>query len=251
MHHPSKRIVLITGGSSGIGFEMAKQMVAQKSCVIICSRSQEKLDIAKQKEPRLITFQCDLTLNKDRKSLFQFISGQHGDLNMLMNNAGIANRYFLEKTTDLEKLITKEWQINYLAPILLTKLFLPLLQNNQGSVVNVTSGLVYVPLSIQPNYCATKAALHSMTQSMRLQFEELGIKVQEIFYPAVNTPFMEGQAPDHAIEPDDAVTRALKKLNRGHNEIRVKLANTLFWLNRLMPKKAIKIVNQAIQDKPL
>ena len=223
-------------------------MAAQKSRVIICSRSRGKLDVAQQEEPKLITFQCDLTVDKDRESLFQFISDHHSDLNTLMNNAGIAKRYFLEETTDIENLITKEWQINYLAPVLLTKLFLPLLKRNQGSVVNVTSGLVYAPLNIQPNYCATKAALHSMTQSMRIQFKELDIKVHEIFYPAVDTPFMEGHAPDHAIKADEAVTIALKKLNRGKDEIHVKMARTIFWLSRLMPQKSVQLINRAIPD---
>ncbi len=248
MHHPSKRIVLITGGSSGLGFEMAKQMAAQRSRVIICSRSREKLDIAYQEESRLIPFQCDLTVDKDRESLFQFISSHHNDLNMLVNNAGIAKRFFLEKTNDLENLISQEWQVNYLAPILLTKLFLPLLKKTQGSIVNVTSGLVYAPLNIQPNYCATKAALHSMTQSMRVQFKELGIKVHEIFYPAVDTPFMEGQAPDHAIKADIAAAIALKKLDRGKAEIHVKMARTIFWLSRLMPRKSVQLINKAIPD---
>lgn len=248
MHHPSERIVLITGGSSGIGFEMAKQMVAQNSRVIICGRSQKKLDIAQQEEPKLITFQCDLTVDKDRESLFHFINDEHSDLNTLMNNAGIAKRYYLEKTKDLEKLITLEWQINYLAPVLLTRLFLPLLKRNQGFVVNDTSGLVYAPLNIQPNYCATKAALHSMTQSMRIQFKDLGIKVYEIFYPAVDTPFMEGHTPDHAIKADQAAGIALKLLNRGKEEIHVKMARTIFWLSRLMPQRSVQLINRAIPD---
>ncbi len=229
MYDPSKRVVLITGGSSGIGLEMARQMAAQNSRVIICGRSREKLEIAQQKEPGLIVFQCDLTVEKERASLSQFICDHHRDLNTVMNNAGMAKRYFLEETTNLETLITLEWQINYLAPILLTKLFLPLLKKNRGSVVNVTSGLVYAPLNIQPNYCATKAALHSMTQSMRIQFKALGIKVHEIFYPAVDTPFMDGHAPVHAIQPDEAAAIALKKLNRGKEEIHVKMARTIFF----------------------
>ena len=248
MSDRSERIVLITGGSSGIGFEMAKQMVAQQSTVIICGRSQEKLDNAKRKIPQLVTIQCDIYRSKEREVLCNRISEQFRGLNMLMNNAGIVERFLFVKTGDLEKKIVAEWQTNYLAPIMLTKQFLSMLIENKGTVVNVTSGLAYVPLSIQPNYCATKAALHSMTQSMRVQFSKFGVKVVEIFYPAVDTPFQSGHAPKNAIKPDEAATIALKGLNRGKDEIRVKMAGLLFIISRLMPKKALNLINGLIPD---
>jgi len=248
MSNHSERIVLITGGSSGIGFEMAKQMAAQQSTVIICGRSQEKLSNAKRKLPQLVTIQCDITKPEDREALYKKISEQFKGLNMLMNNAGIVKRYLLAKPGDLESKIVDEWQTNYLAPVLLTNQFLPILIENRGTVVNATSGLAYVPLSIQPNYCAAKAALHSMTQSMRIQLSKHGIKVVEIFYPAVDTPFQEGHAPENAIKPVEAAAIALKGLNSRKEEIRVKLAGILYLLNRLMPKKALKIMNGKIPD---
>jgi uncharacterized oxidoreductase len=116
MSNQSERIVLITGGSSGIGFEMAKQMAAQQSTVIICGRSQEKLDVV------------------------------------------------------------------------------------------------------------------------------------EIFYPAVDTPFQNGHAPDHAIKPDEAAAIALEELNRGKEDIRVKRAGLLFIASRLMPKRALNLLNGRIPD---
>jgi short-subunit dehydrogenase involved in D-alanine esterification of teichoic acids len=248
MSNQSERIVLITGGSSGIGFEMAKQMVAQQSTVIICGRSQEKLDNAKNKVPQLVTIQCDITKAEDREALYSTISERFSGLNMLMNNAGIVKRFLFAKTEDLEEKIVKEWQTNYLAPVMLTKQFLPMLIENKGTVVNVTSGLAYVPLSIEPNYCATKAALHSVTQSMRVQFSKLGVKVVEIFYPAVDTPFQNGHAPDDAIKPDEAAAIALEGLNRGKDEIRVKRAGLLFITSRLMPTRALNLLNGRIPD---
>ncbi len=248
MTNQSQRVVLITGGSSGIGFEMAKQMVAQRSVVIICGRSQKKLDIAKRKVPQLDTIQCDITKSEDRSALHKQISMQFGSLNMLMNNAGIAKRYLLPKTGDLEARIVEEWQTNFLAPVLLTQRFLPMLIENKGTVVNVSSGLAYVPLSIEPSYCASKAALHSMTQSMRVQFSKHGVKVVEIFYPAVNTPFQEGHAPDNAIKPDEAAAIALQGLNRGKEEIRVKMAGFLFTMSRLMPQIALWMLNGFVPD---
>lgn len=248
MKTSTKRVVLITGGSSGIGLEMAKQMLAEDSRVIICGRSQEKLDSAKRKNPQLITFQCDITKAEDRKSLYDFIKTKYYQLNMLMNNAGIVRRFLFTKTNQLEKNILDEWQTNYFAPLLLTRLFLPLLIKNQGTVVNVTSGLAYVPAYIQPNYCATKAALHSMTQSIRLELAKTQVKVVEIFYPAVDTPFQQGHSPAHAIQPELAAAIALKNLNKGKKEIQVKMANSLYLLNRFFPKKALKIINGFIPD---
>jgi uncharacterized oxidoreductase len=243
MTDQSQRIVLITGGSSGIGFEMAKQMSAQRSVVIICGRSQEKLENAKRQVPQLFTIQCDITKPEDRSALLKQISANFRGLNMLVNNAGISMRYLLTKTGNLEERIVTEWQTNFLAPVLLAQQFLPLLIENKGALVNVTSGLAYTPLSIEPSYCASKAALHSMTQSMRVQFSNAGVKVVEVFYPAVDTPFQGGHAPENAMKPGPAAEIALRELNRGKQEIHVGMAGMLLLLNRLMPERALRLVN--------
>ncbi len=248
MRQKSQRTVLITGGSSGIGFEMASQLNEQKDRVIICGRSQAKLEEAQKRVTGLQIFQCDVTIKEDREALFQFVSEKFNTIDMLVNNAGMAERYLFDKVKNLEEKLNREWQVNYFAPVLLTKQFLPLLIKNKGSIVNVTSGLVHAPLSIEPNYCATKAALHSMTQSMRVQLSKLGVKVQEIFYPAVDTPFQGGHAPKFAIEPDEAALIAIKGLNRGKNEIHVKMARALWLISRLMPEKAVRLINRVVPD---
>lgn len=248
MTNQSQRVVLITGGSSGIGLEMAKQMMAQQSVVMICGRSQEKLENAKRQVPGLVTIRCDITKAQDRAALYERISTDYPGLNMLVNNAGISMRYLLAKTGDLEARIVTEWQTNFLAPVLLVQQFLPVLVANQGSIVNVTSGLAYIPLSIEPSYCASKAALHSLTQSMRVQFSGTGVKVVEIFYPSVDTPFQGGHAPKNAIKPQAAAAAALRELNRGKQEIRVGMAGFLFQMSRLMPGRALKLINGFIPD---
>lgn len=247
-----ERIVLITGGSSGIGFAMAKQMVAQQATeatVIVCGRSQEKLDGVKRKVPQLVTIQCDLTRQEDRNALCDKIAREFNGLNMLINNAGIVQRYDLAKPGDIEDRIVAEWQTNFMAPVLLCNRLMPILARNKGAIVNVTSGLVHIPLSIQPNYCATKAALHSMTQSMRVALSKQGVKVVEIFYPAVDTPFQEGRAPVTAITADEAAAIALKELSKGKDEIHVKMAAFLFLLSRLMPKRALYLFNKLFTEK--
>ncbi len=249
MTNSKDRIVCITGGSSGIGFEMAKQMVEDGAKVIICGRSQKKLDEAKRKLPQVTAIQCDITSADERKALVERIACDFPDLNMLMNNAGIVTRYLLATTGELTDRIKAEWETNYLAPVILAQLFLPLLTRNHGTVVNVTSGLAYIPLSIEPNYCASKAAMHSMTQSMRIQYAKKGVKVVEIFYPEVNTPFQEGHATARAISPESAAGEALRQLNRGKDEIYVKRSKMIHWVSRVAPRRGLKLINGFIPAK--
>lgn len=248
MKNVSKRVVLITGGSSGLGFELGKQMSESGDTVIVCGRSKSKLDFVKKMVPKLITFSCDITKKDDREKLLQFIESRYKNLNMLINNAGVAERYLLSKVTNLEEKLSREINTNYIAPVMLADMFKDILSTNKGRVVNVTSGLAYVPAFIEPNYCATKAALHSMTQSMRLEYAKLDINVTEIFYPAVDTPFQNGHVPPNAIKVDYAASIALDGLNRNKEEIRVKMAGLLYILSRVIPKGALKMINSFIPD---
>lgn len=248
MNKQIRKVVLITGGSSGLGFELGKQMCEAGDTVIVCGRSKDKLDTVKKLVPKLITFPCDITKSEDREKLLQFIKFKFKNLNMLINNAGIAERYLLSKVTNLEEKLHREISTNYIAPVMLADMFKEILSTNRGTVVNVTSGLAYVPAFIEPNYCATKAALHSMTQSMRLEYAKLNIKVSEIFYPAVDTPFQNGHVPPNAIKADLAASVALNGLNRGKEEIRVKMAGMLYVLSRVIPKGALKMINSFIPD---
>lgn len=246
MNNWNKTTVLITGGSSGLGLEMARQMLSEGAEVIICGRSKVKLDDAKNKLPKVHTVPCDITLAEDRERLKALISKDFSNLNLLVNNAGIARRYLFTETGDLTQRLTEEWQTNYFAPVLLSQIFLPLLIKNRGTIVNVSSGLAYLPLIIEPNYCATKAALHSMTQSMRIQCKKVGVKVIEIFYPEVDTPLNEGHATKNALKPEEAVREALALLNLGKEEIRVKRSKMLYLLSRLIPVKSVNKINDLI-----
>lgn len=246
MTNQSAETVLITGGSSGIGLALARQMAARGDTVIICGRSAEKLAAASLQIPQLTAIQCDITRAEDRADLHREIAARFAGLSMLVNNAGVAQRYLLAQADDLEGRIVAEWQTNFLAPVLLTRQLLPQLTVNRGTVVNVSSGLAYAPLAIEPSYCASKAALHSMTQSMRVQLADLGVRVVEIFYPAVDTPFQAGHAPANAMQPEEAAAIALRGLSRGKAEIRVGMANSLFIISRLMPARAVRLLNRSM-----
>ncbi|MFI5369305.1 MAG: SDR family oxidoreductase [Spirochaetia bacterium] len=179
--------VLVTGGATGIGFGIARMFVEAGSGVIISGRRQEALDQARKKLPKLAAFSCDLSRAEERERLAKWIAEAHPSLDVLVNNAGIQQRMDIHDA-DFWKRSRDELAINLEAPVHLTHLLLSVLSRNKGShVINVSSGLAFVPMSRAPVYCATKAAIHSFTQSLRRQLKQDGIEVIEIIPPAVAT----------------------------------------------------------------
>ncbi|WP_432664742.1 SDR family NAD(P)-dependent oxidoreductase [Wukongibacter baidiensis] len=243
-----KNIVLITGGSSGIGLEMAKQMDKLDYTVLICGRSEKKLDLVKKQVPSLHTYVCDITDSKERTDLLTRINDQFGQLDMLINNAGSANRYLfnMEDMEQLERYMDNDYEINQKAPMLMAKLFQPLLEKSKGTIVNVTSALAYVPLFTKASYCASKSALHSLTKTLRYQLKDQGIDVIEILYPEVNTPFQQGDVSDRAIMPDEAATLAINGLMEGKEEIHIKGAELIYKMYRNDPKKTFETFSSSI-----
>jgi uncharacterized oxidoreductase len=236
--------ILITGGSSGLGLEMAKQFIKLQNKVLICSRSGEKLEAAKKMLPELITYNCDLSKETERKNLAAGIQSNHPSLNMLINNAAIVHRNNFSKDPDAFEKAADEIQTNLLAPIHLTKLFLPLLQQNPtNSIINITTGLVYTPRAIYPIYNATKAALHSYTQVLRHQINPSNTKIVEVLFPVVDTPWHEGNAPKIAISPQKAVKEMLARLKQNKLEVKVGAVKLLYLLSRIAPSFAFKKIN--------
>lgn len=176
--------ILITGGATGIGFALAERFIKDANKVIICGRRETALAEARTKLPSLITRVCDLSIDKERESLFEWVSKDHSDLNILINNAGI--QHWMQITDpDFFQKAKEEITINIEAPIHLTYLFqnLPKLT----TIMNVTSGLSFVPLTKTPIYSGTKAFFHSFTLSLRHLLKAKNIEVIEIIPPALNT----------------------------------------------------------------
>lgn len=180
--------ILITGGGSGIGRAFAERFVAAGSRVIACGRRSEALEEAKSAIPGLESIVCDVSREDERVRLFEQVKAEYPDLDVLVNNAGIQNRppsllepqdwsaHRLEIATNLE------------APLHLSMLFAPFLaKRERAHIINVTSGLAFVPLAWMPTYCLTKAALHSFTLSLRKQLDKTGVEVIEVAPPAVQT----------------------------------------------------------------
>ncbi|GAB2561421.1 SDR family oxidoreductase [Spirosoma aerophilum] len=180
--------VLITGGASGIGWALAERFLQAGSQVIICGRRADKLQEAQQQYPQLHIRQCDVGLASDRMALLDWVRSNFPQVNVLINNAGIQRRMQLANSQEDWNDTQSELAINLEAPIHLSTLFIPhLLQQPKAAIMNVTSGLAFVPGAFAPVYSATKAALHSFTMSLRYQLSKTSIEVIELVPPAVNT----------------------------------------------------------------
>jgi uncharacterized oxidoreductase len=227
----SGNTILITGGSSGIGFALSKQFIKAGNTVIACARNIDFLESAASEIPGLVTHRCDLTVEADRTELADWLLSEFPGLNILINNAGIQNYISFASRPD-PRAIIDEIGINLTAPVLLTMLFIPYLKSKRNSViVNVSSGLAFAPLAFVPVYCATKAALHSFTMSLRHQLRDLGIRVVELIPPMVKTALgSEGRrnrsgsthgSGRQMMSPDEFAEEAVRRFFDGEDEIAV------------------------------
>lgn len=183
----SGNTILITGGTAGIGLAFAEEFLKLGNKVIICGRRTERLNALKAKHPALITIPCDIADPAQRENLCNMVIKDYPETNVLMNNAGIQLLADLTQPVDLDK-IHEEIETNLVAPIHLASLFAKHLAGKSNAVlINISSGLAFAPLSFMPVYCATKAALHSLTMSLRHQLKNTPVKVFEIIPPSTDT----------------------------------------------------------------
>ena len=180
----SNNKILITGGATGIGLGLTERFTRENNTVIICGRKADALKDATDRFPGVIARVCDLSVEAERISLYEWVSEHHSDLNVLINNAGIQN-WMNVSDADFYTKASSEIITNVLAPVHLTSLFIRLPQLT--TVANVTSGLAFTPFSKVPVYCATKAFLRSFTISLRHLLKDKNIEVVEIVPPALNT----------------------------------------------------------------
>jgi uncharacterized oxidoreductase len=179
--------VLVTGGATGIGYALAVRFLRAGSQVIICGRREDKLRQAAANNRGLETRVCDLSSEAERRSFAAAVTRDFPQLDVLVNNAGIQRRVRLADDEPWAA-THEELAINLEAPVHLSRLLIPhLLRQPRPAIVNVTSGLAFAPLAMVPVYCATKAAMHSFTLSLRHQLGSTPIEVIEIIPPAVDT----------------------------------------------------------------
>ncbi len=233
----TNRTILITGGSAGIGLAFALKFLELGNRVIVTGRRQALLDDVKAKHPALHTVQSDVADPAQISTLAQIIKRDFPKLDVLVNNAGISRYKNLSvPASDLAELMT-EVNVNVGGVIRMTSAFIDLLKINKGTLINVSSALAYVPLPCLPIYCATKAAIHSYTQSLRFQLEDTGVEVIELMPPAVRTE-MTAELPDEGltlITTDKLVALSIASLKRGAIEVRPGQSAQLALLRRVAP----------------
>ena len=222
----TENIILITGGATGIGFALAQQLSVRGNRVIVCGRSDVALAKAKAQVPALITRPCDLTNTESRWSMVAWLNANHPGLNVVINNAGVQYRRNFKDGQGLEA-IDQEIAINVTAPIQLIAEILPALKRQPHAVIiNVSSGLAFAPMADVPVYCATKAAIHSFTLSLRHQLKSTSVRVVEVVPPIVDTGLggdtrSGGTTNAQMMPPEEFATETLAQLERDLDEVLV------------------------------
>ena len=238
----TKQTILITGGSSGIGLALAKKFLENDNTVIITGRNLPKLETVQKEFPKIHIFQSDVTDDAEVRMLVDDVEEKFGGLDVLINNAGIMVLVDAgNERNELQKQM-QEIEINYNSPIRVLHYFLQQLKKSKNAVlINVSSGLAYVPFAQAPVYSGTKSALHFWTLGIRPQLKPHGIKVIELFPPVVDTPLARGAdiAEDDNLKPMPPEKLAdifWKDFIKGKEEITPGMSFQLKLMSRLAPK---------------
>ncbi|MGF6575107.1 putative oxidoreductase [Paraburkholderia sp. GAS333] len=234
------RTVLITGGTSGIGLELAKQLVARRNTVIVTGRHPDRLQAAESSVPGLHAIASDVSDPASIESLYGEVSDRFPSLDTLVNNAGAMRNIKLNESWQLNDL-TAEIDGNLKGPMWMVQIFLPLLlRQKRGLIVNVSSGLAFVPFPAAPVYSASKAAVHAYTRCLRAQLEGTAVSIVELAPPGTETPlfrreFAEEMKSEKGMNVSVLVKRAIAGIEAGKLEIRPGLSNVLKAASRVAP----------------
>jgi uncharacterized oxidoreductase len=240
----TQNIILITGGSAGIGFAIAKLFAEKGNQVIITGRNEERLQKAASELKNVTAIQFDVTKEEDVDKLVTRVAKDFPGLNILINNAGNAFMYKLVAGANAFDKAREEMLTNYLAPIRLTEKLLPLLeQQKQAAVVNVSSIVAFAPNHNLAGYGASKAALHSYTQSLRITLEPTSIKVFELMPPLVDTEFSTEIGGANGIAPSVVAEELLTALEKDEYQIHVGRTAQLYELSLSSPADALAAMN--------
>jgi len=242
----SKNTILVTGGGSGIGFEIAKLFSQADNHIIITGRNEEKLKQAASQLENVSTIACDITNAADVDALVERIKKDFPNLNLLINNAGTAAYYnIMAPNINAFEKASDEMNTNFLSVVRLTEKLLPVLHlQENAAIVNVSSIVAFVPTLRLATYSASKAALHSYTKTLRLALEkETAIKVFEVMPPLVNTAFSKEIGGENGISPTQVANDLYSALDENRYEIHVGQTSAIYDLFHASPADALIAMN--------
>jgi uncharacterized oxidoreductase len=241
----SGHTALVTGGSSGIGLAIAQALAEAGNTVVIAARDPDRLAAAAERVPGASTVRLDLADPAGLPAVLDEVSGRHGPLTMLVNNAAVYPAYRFTEATDEDNL-DEEIATNVLGTLRLTRLALPHLRRQPAAaVVNLSSVLAYVAAPDLPVYAATKAALHSFSRSLRAALADTTVKVFDVLPPLVDTPGA-SNLPGAKLPPEAVARALLGGLAADRYEIHVGRAGVVARLSRLAPTLADRVVARAV-----
>jgi uncharacterized oxidoreductase len=241
----TQNTILITGGSAGIGLEMARLFLNEGHRVLITGRNDQRLREAASQLPGVETFRGDVSDEGDVNRLVSVVKKDFPALNIVINNAGAAFLYDLGIDTGGYEKAGTEMNINFLSVVRLNERLLPVLKAQQESaIVNVSSIVALVPGRI-PTYSASKAALHSYTQSLRLALKNTPVKVFELMPPLVNTEFSKAIGGENGIAPSAVAQDLVDALHNDQYEIHVGRTADIYKLFLSSPAAAFEAMNPA------
>jgi len=234
--------ILITGGTSGFGYEFASRLLALGNTVIITGRNAVKLQATKQLLPAVHTIESDVSKAEDIAHLYDVVTRQFPRLNIIINNAGEMRKMSLQQPRELTD-ITREIEINLMGPIRMVQQFLPhLIKQQNPAIINVTSGIALSPLPVSPIYSSSKSGLRAYTQALRMQLRKTNIKVIELIAPGAATPLNDIFIQEDCfnakllMDPVKLVDVAIKGIQKGKDEIFPGLSKMIRILSRIAPK---------------
>ncbi len=235
-----KNKILITGATAGIGKALTEKFLEFDNEIIAVGRNKEKLEELEKLDKRITPFKCDISKQDGLDKLILFVEQEHSDLNILINNAGIQYNYNFADGHQLLHKVEHEINVNFLVPLKLIALVLPILKiNDNSAIVNVSSGLALVPKMDAPVYCGTKAGIHIFSKALRYQLNK--IKVFEIIPPLVDTAMTKGRGKGK-ISPQKLVDEFIKAFKKNKFEVNIGKVKLLRIINRISPRLADKIM---------
>lgn len=243
----TKNTILITGGNAGIGLALAGRFLKEENTVIVCGRNKQKLDAVASRFPEIHTVPCDISKTEERVDMVNHVIDQFPDLNVLVNNAGVQQRFNFLNSPQPWDYYQQEIVTNLEAPIHLVSLLIPHFEKQKyAAIINVSSGLAFAPMAAAPIYCATKAALHSFTISLRYQLADSSIEVIEIVPPMVDTNLGGAGLHANAVSADEFTEGVFKGLIDGKQEIGYGTSLQSMNLSREESDNVVKMINTHI-----